>query len=154
MPSELVHEVPLSERLFAGHLQTFSLPMEAIKPSRKVKRTERGWGAHYICAEDCRFRRNTLLECEDTRVVVSTVGNYTPGDGCKTETIGSDRYYETMVFHAEFEDPYWDADVSRQITCPGKWKIATLRREADHEANLMHEDAVEAITQQLLRGIL
>ncbi len=69
-----------------------------------IKRTERGWAGHFICGDRCRFRRNTLLEFGDVRIIVSTVGAmYVDG---KLDSIGVDRYYETMAFHAE-HDGQW-----------------------------------------------
>ena len=40
----------------------------------ELKITERGWPAHYICAEYRLFRRNTLIEYADLKWVVSTEG--------------------------------------------------------------------------------
>ena len=67
---------------------------------KTVKRTERGWAGHFIAAGNCRFRRNTLLEFGDTRIVVSTVGAYLDPLSKELGTVGHNRTYETMVFKA------------------------------------------------------
>ena len=87
-----------------------------------MKKTERGWCGHFCCGDRCRYRRNTLLEHDDRRVIVSSVGSFLekPGDEWITEIgFGSGiarRYYETMVFEACLDGPYWEADVSRQLS--------------------------------------
>ncbi len=77
--------------------------------NKPFKRTERGWAGHYFCADRCRFRRNTLLEYGNQAIVVSTVGNLVI-DG-KLETIGSERYAETLAFEGKHEGPYMEADI-------------------------------------------
>ena len=101
----------------------------------EVKRTERGWGGHFIGGDNCKFRRNTLLEYGIKKWIVSTVGNYTFGDN----TIGLGRYYETMVFKAYKDRMYWDADVSEQIFFDSNWALDKLDYNSDLEANEMHE---------------
>ena len=65
------------------------------------KITERGWAGHFICAARCNFRRNTLIESGDTRVVVSTVGALRlKEDRQGFSDLGCDRTYETMAFRA------------------------------------------------------
>ena len=124
-----------------------------------VKRTERGWAGHFICANRCLFRRNTLLECGDIKIVVSTVGLMpTPQEYKKLgisqgdfEPIGLDRHYETMAFHASTSDTrYHDADVTRQIYFESPWAISEV--DADDQANIMHEMVVEEITGKLESG--
>ena len=81
----------------------------------KVSRVERGWAGHYICANRCRFRRNTLLTYNDIMIVVSSVGLLKIGDSF--DVIGLNRYFETMAFHADKDDKrYFDADVRKQIS--------------------------------------
>ena len=129
-----------------------------MKPTKRrvVVRTERGWGGHFICAYRCRFRRNTLLECGEIRIVVSTVGSMwhwqaKEGDG-KSDTIGHDRYSETMVFHSDPKDArYHDADVGRgEVPFEAPWSID--HDDADDEANAMHEAVVAELTTRLLAG--
>ena len=113
----------------------------------KVRRTERGWAGHYICANKCRFRRNTLLEYKRIKIVVSTVGAME--DYGKFEEIGHNRYYETMVFHSDKDDKrYHDIDVSKQVSFGSEWSIDKI--DADDKANDMHETVVNEITRELL----
>ena len=117
----------------------------------KIKRTERGWAGHFICADRCRFRRNTLLQYRGVEIVVSTVGLMQLIGKDNFETIGLDRYYETMAFHADPKDTrYHDIDVNRQISFESPWSIAEL--DADDKANDMHEAVVDEITAELMKG--
>lgn len=113
-----------------------------------VKKTERGWAGHYILSQHCLFRRNTLLEKEETRVVVSTVGMCVLDN--KLHALGLNRYYETMVFLARFQNGYWDADVTKQIEFDSPWYISEPGK--DNEANNMHEAVVAEIEKRLEKG--
>lgn len=120
-----------------------------------VKRTERGWAGHFICAQQCLFRRNTLLQQGNRRIVVSTVGAmWIKG---KLETIGSGgRYYETMAFKAKKEGPYWDIDVSKQLSFESEWAICAtsprkLPQDVDNKADQMHEAVVAEFIERLER---
>lgn len=67
------------------------------------------------------------------------------------DTIGIDRYFETMAFHANANDKrYLDADVSRQVYFKSPWSIEEL--DADDKANDMHEAVVKEISRKLSRG--
>lgn len=112
----------------------------------KVARTERGWIGHYILANQCLFRRNTLLTYAETRIVISTVGTRFTDN--KFEKIGIDHYYETMAFGA-YDNGYWDADVSHYITLSSPHRLSELD---DNAANDMHEACVTEIEQRLLAG--
>jgi len=117
-----------------------------------VMRTERGWAGHFICGHRCLFRRNTLLEYKNIKIVVSTVGMMLMDyNANKYDTIGPNRNYETMAFHVDKNDKkYHDADVSRQISFESEWAIAEQFK--DNEANKMHEDVVVEITENLKAG--
>lgn len=116
---------------------------------KAIKRTERGWAGHFCCAQYCLFRRNTLLEYADQKIVVSSVGNYTTGGG-HVEDIGLDRYYETMAFIAEKVGDYWEADTSQIVYFESPWGISEPGK--DNEANSMHENIVAELEQRMLRG--
>lgn len=117
----------------------------------QIKRTERGWAGHFICADRCRFRRNTLLEYKELKIVVSSVGLMKSLDEKSFEIIGCNRYYETMAFHANKRNKrYLDIDVHRQINFTSPWTIDKI--DVDDKANEMHEKVVEEITEKLLKG--
>lgn len=114
-----------------------------------VNRTERGWAGHYICADRCKFRRNTLLSYKDINIVVSSVGLMVI-DG-EFEPIGADRHFETMAFHADKNDKrYFDADVSKQVHFDSDWSISEV--DADDKANEMHEAVIAEISAKLVQG--
>lgn len=117
--------------------------------SENVKRTERGWAGHYICAASCLFRRNTLLEKGNVRIVVSTVGLHKLND--EFISVGFKRYFETMAFHAEpAPSRFSDADVSRRVLFSSPWSIGEV--DADDKANDMHEAVVAEIAARIEAG--
>jgi hypothetical protein len=70
----------------------------------------------------------------------------------KFDTIGHNRYFETMAFHSNQTDTrYYDADVSKQVCFDSEWTIA--EQDADDKANEMHEAVVNEITEKLLKGV-
>ena len=124
---------------------------------KNVQRIERGWIGHFILADRCKFRRNTLLICGNTKIVISTVGLLEntirkPLLIDKSEPfmeVGFNRYFETMAFHAKRKDTrYYDADVSRQINFDSPWSIDKI--DADDKANEMHELVIAELTCKLL----
>ena len=66
--------------------------------------TERGWAGHFICSDRCQFRRNTLIDFGKKKIIVSTVGLLRlERDDKKFETVGYNRFYETMALEAKKE---------------------------------------------------
>jgi len=124
----------------------------------EVKRSERGWAGHSICSERCLFRRNTLLEFEHVKIVVSTVGlikdirsRQNEGDAMKFDTFGIDRYFETRAFHSDSNDTrYNDPDISSPVDFESQWSINEI--DADDKANVMHNTVVEEISERMQKG--
>lgn len=130
-----------------------------------VKITERGWAGHFICADKCKFRRNSLLEYGDKKWIVSTVGAMPQSEVLRKipefcsengfETIGYERYYETMVFEAEectekgSDCIYLDANVSEQIDFDSEWAIDHIDFGTDQEANDMHDAVVMELVEKI-----
>ena len=119
----------------------------------EVKRTERGWAGHFCLSYRCEYHRNTLLEYNGVKVVVSTVGRLREDMISNTYMeVGRDRYFETMAFIAEENDKYNDADVTRQVSFDAKWCLPSPYMEL--EADAMHEDVVMELSKRLVDGTL
>lgn len=119
----------------------------------EVKRTERGWAGHFCCSYRCEYHRNTLLEYNGVKVVVSTVGRLRKDMVSRTyEDIGYKSYFETMAFMANEDDKYNDADVERELSFDAKWSLPSPDMEL--EADAMHEDVVTELSKRLVDGTL
>ena len=126
---------------------------EEIDEYFRLKITERGWPAHYICAESCTFRRNTLIEYADLKWVVSTVGRQLPAKGYDHwETVGHNRYYETMAFKAKQDGIYWDADTSNPIDFDSEWAIHDCADDSEFRANEMHDKVVAELSEKIKKA--
>lgn len=126
---------------------------EEIDEYFRLKITERGWPAHYICAESCTFRRNTLIEYADLKWVVSTVGRQRPLDNSdEWVKIGRNRYYETMAFKAKQNGIYWDADTSNPIDFDSAWAIHDCAEDSEFRANEMHDKVVAELSEKIKKA--
>lgn len=122
----------------------------------KVKITERGWAGHFICANHCRFRRNTLIEYKNKKWVVSTVGAMVIEN--EYTEIGYKRWYETMAFVGEEKNGYIDAKVSQEIPFDNEWgifgdtweQVLETSPNIDNTANDMHDTVVKELAQKIV----
>ena len=123
----------------------------------EVKVTERGWAEHFICSYRCLFRRNTLLEYNDKKWVVSTVGTYLNIED-KIDSIGHRRWYETKAFEAKERLGYIEADVEKGIYFDSEWGIwgdsweevcKNCNDTPDNVANDMHDKVVSELIDKI-----
>jgi hypothetical protein len=128
-----------------------------------VKVTYRGWAGHFICADKCMFRLNTLIEGNKQKIVVSTVGNMVVIDkdnNKKIESIGycgvpdkEGRFFETMVFVGHKQQGFIEANTSKQISLPASMSWAWGQGvENEKKAQKGHEKAVSWVVKQLEAG--
>lgn len=128
----------------------------------EIKITERGWAGHFICANECRFRRNTLIESGDIQIVVSTVGQYVNPSNGKIDEIGCNRWYETMAFKARKDNGYTEADVTEELCFDSEagiygetWDDVRVKYPlVDNYANDMHDKVVAEFIDRIKRGDL
>jgi hypothetical protein len=67
-------------------------------------RIEQGFAGHFIGADRCQYRRNTLVFTTKGKIIVSTVGAMVPynkDSNKRWEDIGMGRKFETVVFNAK-----------------------------------------------------
>ena len=150
--------VNMKDRVGLHSFAEFKGTEDCVLNNVEVITEERGWVGHFICGQDCLFRRNTLITCEDIKWIVSTVGSLVSkvdlppyskkGD---LQEIGYHRWYETMVFESLY-DEYDDADVTKQIDVESDWGIwgetweeveKKYGKEVDKAANQMHDRIVK-----------
>jgi hypothetical protein len=127
--------------------------LQLIPKSNDLVTTERGWAGHFIACRWCRFKRNTLITKGKKHVVVSTVGNYHPGDCVEASEVGVGRYYETMVFEGSQQGEYIDADVTRELSeyFEGLYYKSPqdIPDNADNLADNMHEAIVASVVKAM-----
>ena len=123
---------------------------------KEIKIIERGYAGHFCASANCFFRRNTLIEYGNKRIVVSTVGNYNPSyfSGDKDtnkirQEIGWERFYETMAFEAKKEGVYWEANINKEVPFKSNWALNELEQETDLKADKMHDRAVKELQNNL-----
>ena len=121
----------------------------AGNPQSMVTATERGWPGHYIMGHRCVFHRNTLLECGDEKIIVSTVGHKLLNND-KEDEIAAGTYYETMAFQAKLEDGYLEADIEHEIVFESEWKIGKIDHFSDARANEMHEVVIRELSGKMM----
>ena len=123
----------------------------------EVKVTERGWAGHFICSDRCLFRRNTLLEYNNRKWIVSTEGAFRNREN-KMDSIGHRRWYETMAFEAIEDRGYIEADIMKQIYFDSEWGIwgdsweevcDNCNGTPDNVANDMHDRVVSELIDKI-----
>lgn len=116
---------------------------------------EQGFAGHFCGADDCKFRRNTVVSNGEHAVVVSTVGNYFPMShvhGAEGPVpIGHNRYYETYAFEGlpALDNMY--TEVGRKINkffdlYPG---LNVPDSGNDFHANIGHDRIVDRVRRWL-----
>lgn len=118
-----------------------------------VKRTEWEGDGNCICADECLFKRSTLLVYNGISIVMSTIGaKYEDINNMKILDPSYDyHYFETMVFHAK-KDGTGDyaIGVKKEIHFASSWRVMEIT--VDDKANYMHEAVCYEIEQRLKDG--
>ena len=123
----------------------------------EVNVIERGWPGHFMFADKCLFRRNTLLEYKGIKWIVSTIGKYTNREN-RIDSIGHCRWYETKGYEAKEEDGFIRANVEKNIffdskcgICGDSWEeiCDNYNGTPDNAANDMHDKVVSELIDKI-----
>ena len=123
----------------------------------EVNVIERGWPGHFMFADKCIFRRNTLLEYKGIKWIVSTVGNYRDSKN-RIDSIGHSRWYETMAYEAKEKNGFIEANVEKKIFFDSKcgiwgdsWEEVCDKYNGtpDNAANDMHDKVVSELIDKI-----
>jgi len=118
-----------------------------------VKRTEWEGDSNCICADECLFKRSTLLVYNGISIAVSTIGaKYEDINNMRTLEPPYDyHYFETMAFHAKKgRTGDYAIGVKKEIHFASPWQVMEIT--VDDKANYMHEAVCSEIEQRLLNG--
>jgi hypothetical protein len=122
--------------------------------NENIKQTERGWAGHFCGAMNCKFRRNTLLEHNEIKIVVSSVGLWIDPENRNgyIPVWDNKHYFETKAFYANLEDTrYYDIS-NNEISIKSEHYIDEI--DADDRANIMHDHIVEEIKQRMIENTI
>ena len=119
-----------------------------------IKIEERGYAAHFCDVRNCGYVRNTLIELNFTRIIISSIGNYRISNYDNTaQKINSCSYYETKVFEAYYDEPYWEADVKKILAEYNKITTGILR-VSDFAVDKFHNNVIFCISTNYNAGKL
>ncbi len=107
--------------------------------NERVRVTDLGCPGHFICAQDCRWRRHTQI---GDRYRVSSVGDYMPQGKRRTIGAGPKDFFETMVFQTRTGQDTGNEDCGCR-TVEDWCEIDGARYATAGEAQLGHEGMVE-----------
>lgn len=123
----------------------------------EIIRTERGWCGYIKGYQYCLFRRNTLLEYLNKKIVIATLGNFIDPYRWKVMPISNDVWYETIAGYAINKEGYWDIDGDRRIGIKTPHAIYGSMdyllekfKTPDIYANNMHEDVVKEMMDRIV----
>ena len=123
----------------------------------EVNVIERGWAGHFMFADRCLFRRNTLLEYKGIKWIVSTVGNYRNSKN-RIDSIEHCKWYETMAYEAKEKNGSIEANVEKKIYFNSKCGIwgdsweevcKNCNDAPDNTANDMHDKVVGELIDKI-----